>query len=318
MKKEQLSLDDISLEDERFRISYFFNPEKLVLSLEKVGLINPPLVTVRNNHYILVTGWKRILGCLKASFASIPVFIVEEKDELKTFLIAFYENMATREYDLLEKAEIVKRLKYFGEREEVIAKHYLPLLGIPRTLHHIDLFLTFSQFEKKLKEFIDEKNLSFASVEKLAEFSASERKLLLPLLQPLGQNKQKEILEDLREISIKNSIPAGKVLESEEIQEILKSESLSPLQRAEKIRQLLKRKRYPHLYSWKDAFDASLSKVQWPKEIAIRTSPFFEDEAISVNFDFKNEKEFKSLVKKLQEAATKKGFSRLFKPHSDE
>jgi len=318
VKREQWSLNDISLKDERFRISYFFSLERLVLSLKKVGLINPPLVTIRNNHPILVAGWKRVLACLRASITSIPVFVSEEKDELKTFLIAFYENMATREYDLLEKAEIVKKLKYFGEREEVIAKHYLPLLGIPRTLHHLDLFLTFSQFEKELKEFIHEKNLSFASLEKLAEFGASERKLLLPLLQPLGQNKQKEILEDLREISIKNSIPAGKFLESEEIQEILKSENFSPLQKAEKIRQLLKRKRHPHLHSWKDAFDASLRKVQWPKEIAVHPSPFFEDEAISVNFDFKSEKDFKTQLKRLQEAATKKEFSRLFKPHSDE
>ncbi len=318
MKKAKLSLDDISLKDERFRISYYFSLEKLVLSLRKVGLINPPMVTIRNNHPILVTGWKRVLACLKASFASIPVFVIEEEDELKTFLMAFYENLATRKYSLLEKAEVVKRLKYFGEREESIVKDYLPLLEIPPTPYHLDLFLTFSRFKKELKRFIYQKNLPFASLERLAEFNASERKLLLPLLQPLGQNKQKEILEDLREIAIKNDISAEKVLESDEIQEALKSENVSTLQKADKIRYLLKKKRYPHLHSWKNAFDASLSRVQWPEAIGIHHSPFFEDEDISVNFDFKNEEEFRDCLKKLQKVASKKELSRLFKPRSDE
>lgn len=318
MKKAKLSLDDISLRDERFRISYYFSLEKLVLSLKKVGLINPPMVTIRNNHPILVAGWKRVLACLKASFTTIPVFVIEEEDELKIFLMAFYENLATREYSLLEKAEVVKRLKYFGEREESIVKDYLPLLGIPPTPYHLDLFLTFSRFEKESKRFIYQKNLPFASLERLAEFNASERKLLLPVLQPLGQNKQKEILEDLREIAIKNDISAERVLESDKIQEALKSENLSSLQKADKIRYLLKKKRYPHLHSWKNAFDASLSRVQWPEGIGIHHSPFFEDEDMSVNFDFKNEEEFRDCLKKLQKVASKKELSRLFKPRSDE
>ena len=318
MKKEPLSLNDISLEDERFRISCFFSIEKLLLSLKKVGLINPPLVTIRNNHYILVTGWKRVLACLEASFSSIPVFVIEEDDDLKAFLIAFYENLATRRYSLLEKAEILKKLKIFGEKEDDIVKHYLPLLDIPQTLRHLDIFLAFSQFGPDLKKFIHERNIPYSSLERLAEFSASERKALFPILQPLSQNKQKEILEDFREIAIKGDIPAEKVLKAEEIQEVINSENLSPLQKADKIRILLKRKKYPHLHSWKDAFDTSLKKMKWPKEIAIHHSPFFEDEALSVNFHFKNEKEFRSHLKKIQEVASKIEFSRLFKLHSDE
>ncbi len=318
MRKNLLSLKDISLKDERFRISYFFSIEKLLLSLKKAGLISPPLVTVRNNHYILVTGWKRVLACLEASFSSIPVFVIEEDDDLKAFLIAFYENLATRRYSLLERAEILKKLKRFGEKEDDIVKHYLPLLEIPQTLHHLDVFLAFSQFEFDLKRFIHEKNIPYSSLEKLIEFNPSERKALIPILKPLSQNKQKDILEDLREIAIKEDIPAEKVFKAEEIQEVNNSESLSPLQKADNIRLLLKRRRYPYLHSWKDAFDSSLKNVHWPKEISIRHSPFFEDDNLSINFSFKNEKEFRRHLKRLQEVISKKEFSRLFKLHADE
>lgn len=318
MKSKYLNLNDIYLKDERFRISYLFSLEKLTLSLKKIGLINPPLVSFRNNHFILVSGWKRVLACIQVSLSSIPVFVVEEEDELKTFLMAFYENLATREFSLLEKAEILRKLKEFGESERNILEYYMPLLNIPKTLYHLDMFTTFSQFEQELKKVIHEKHIPFTSLEMLAEFNPSERGLLLPLLLPLGQNKQKEILEDLREISLKNDIPADKILKSEEILEVIDSERLSPLQKANKIRLILKKKRYPHFYSWKEAFDLSLKKVRWPKDIAINHSPFFEDENVAVQFRFKNQKEFRSHLLKLREVASKKEFSRLFKLFSDD
>jgi len=83
MKKENLSPDEIYLKDERFRISYYFSLQRLMDSLRKIGLINPPLVTVRSGRFILVTGWKRVLACLKLSFPSIPVRVSEEKDDLQ-------------------------------------------------------------------------------------------------------------------------------------------------------------------------------------------------------------------------------------------
>jgi len=105
MKKEQFALKKISLEDERFRTSYHFSLEKLKLSIKEIGLLHPPLVTRRDNRFILVSGWKRVLACHELSLSSIPVYVIEEKDELQTFLIAFYENLAAREFGLLEKAE---------------------------------------------------------------------------------------------------------------------------------------------------------------------------------------------------------------------
>lgn len=318
MKKKYLNLNDIYLKDERFRISYFFSIERLKLSLKKIGLINPPLVSLRNDHFILVSGWKRVLACSQISLSSFPVFVVDEGDDLKTFLIAFYENLATREFSLLEKAEILSKLKEFGEAERNILAYYTPLLNIPQTLYHLDMFMSFSQFEPELKRFIHEKQIRFASLEVLAGFNPSERKLLLPFLLPLGQNKQKEVLENLREISLRNDISIEKILNSEEILKVVESENLSPLQKANRIRLLLNRKRYPHLYSWKEAFDSSLKKVHWPKDIAINHSPFFEDEDVAIHFSFKNEIEFRNHLLKLQEVASKKEFSRLFKLPSDD
>ena len=313
MKKQKLYLEEIFLEDERFRISYYFSLEKMILSLKSVSLVNPPLVSFRDKHFILVSGWKRVLACLKLPLSSLPVFVIQEEDDLKTFLTAFYENLATREFSLLEKAEILSRLKKFDEDKKKIIRHFMPLLNIPSTLSHYESFLAFSQFEAEVKRIIYEKNMPFSSAKLLAGFAPQERRLLLPLLSPLGQNKVKEILEDLKEISKKNDIPAKKILSSKEIQDIMGSERLSLLQKADKIRLFLKRRRYPTLSSWKESFDSLLKKLQWPKNIMVKPSPFFEEENFSINFAFGNSEELKTNLLKLQKLASKEEFSKIFK-----
>jgi hypothetical protein len=98
-----------------------------------------------------------------------------------------------------------------------------------------------------------------------------------------------------------------------EARQILGSSKLSPQQKAEKIRLTLKRKRYPRLTSFENAFESARRRMRWPKEIAIQPSSYFEAEDISVSFRFKNKKEFRARLKKLQELAAGKEFGEFFK-----
>jgi ParB family chromosome partitioning protein len=318
MKREEIHIKNINLKDERFRISYFFSLKGLLLSLKEVGLINPPLVTSRNRQLILVSGWKRVLACLELSLTSIPVWVVRSDDDLQMFLLAFYENLASREYSLLEKAEILRRLKKLGEKEQKIIRHYFPLLNIPQTSYYLDLYLTISRFSKDVKSSIHQKNMSLASMEIFAEFNSRERKLLLPLLQPLGQNKQQELLEDLHEISLRDSVSAQEILISEGMSKILHSEKFSSLQKSDRIRHWLRRKRYPRLSSRRKAFKQALRKSGWPEDISIEPSPFFEEEALTVQFRFKDKEELRSLLVRLQQISSKKEFAEVFEELSDE
>jgi hypothetical protein len=95
MKLERIDINSIDFSDERFRISSFSSLESMVLSIEKIGLINPLLVALRDGGLILVSGWKRAISCQKLSLSPIPVFRIEENDDLSVFKIAFFENLAS-------------------------------------------------------------------------------------------------------------------------------------------------------------------------------------------------------------------------------
>lgn len=307
-----MPIKKIFLKDERFRISYYFSLHKLKLSLKSVGLMNPPLVTIRDGHIVLVSGWRRILACRELSFPSIPVYFVEDGDELQTFLIAFYENLSTREFSLLDKAEILTRLKRFGEDEETLISHYLPLLDIPSNVSHFEAYLAFAQFEPGVKKAIHEKNMNYTSVQLLTEYTPQERDVLLPIIMPLGQNKTKELLEDILEVSKRDSIPVREILSRKELADIWKSENLSLLQKADRTRVFLRRRRYPRLFSCKDSFDSLLREMKWPEEIMVEPCAFFEEEDLTVSFTFKDKEGFRNSVHKLNELLAKKEFSKLF------
>ena len=313
MNLRQISLDVIDLKDERFRFSYHFDLDRLLLSVKEIGLVNPPVIVNQESRFILVTGWKRLFTCLELSLTPLPVFILEQDDDFQAFLFSLYENLTHRDFDLLEKAEILRLLKGFIKDEKQLVKDYLPLLGIPATLPYLDLYVKISQLESRWKKVIYEKKMSLASVELLTEFDVLERELLLPLILPLSQNKQKQILNDLIQISRKEEISLKKILAAQKIQPVLQSERLTPLQKAEKIRILLRKERYPSLSAWKESFDASLKRACLSKEVTVESSSFFENGEFSVSFSLRDKEEFSKRLAKLEKLISDEALISLFK-----
>jgi len=99
--------------------------------------LSPPLVRRGEKRHVLVSGWKRVLACRALGLAAINALVTEEKNDLRLFLRAFYENLAAREISLIEKAEIGRKLLGFGVDRKTILRSYFPLLSLPATAEHL-------------------------------------------------------------------------------------------------------------------------------------------------------------------------------------
>ncbi len=144
--KLKLKLTEIDLRDRRFMISEHFSPERLVLSIKRIGLVERPVVTKRGRKWVLVTGWKRILACRQLGLSFIPVAVLDEPDDCRAFLFSVYENLGVREFSYLEKAEILARLDAFGMTKAEMASKILPLLHIPPTESHLECLMAVARF----------------------------------------------------------------------------------------------------------------------------------------------------------------------------
>jgi hypothetical protein len=318
MKLLDIPLDDIDLQDERFRFSYHYDLEKLLASIKKIGLVCPPVVVKREGSlYVLVSGWKRISACIELSLKHIPVYLLDEQDDCRAFLLSLYENWAIRNFNILEKAEIVCRLNGFIGDEKKIVKEFFPLLDIPANLSYLDIFLKMARLDPDWKKIIFKKNIPISCIPFLTEFTPEDREQLLPLILPLNVNKLKHLCEDLYELSKKTGDSPKTLLTSSEMLSVAQSNNLSSLQKAERIRSLVRAKRYPNLSSWKGAFDRSLKKARLSKDVAFDSASFFEDGEFSVIFTLFDKEAFRNRVSKLQELGADEELFSLFKRLTD-
>jgi len=267
---------------------------------------------------IPVTGWKRILACKQLFLSPIPVFVSRETDDLKSFKLALFENLTTRGFNLIERAEIVSRLKKFGEAEERIIQGYLPLFGIPPIVDYYDLYIKISRMSQKEKRTACEKDMALSVIEHLIQFSPKERKLLFPVIVFLSQNKQKELLELTREISLKEEKPVQEIFNSSEIKNVLLSGNLAPIQKADRIRLGLKEKRFPLLSAQERSFKSAKRKLGWPKDINLSPTPYYEDNEAHIKFSFTGKKDYLKKLSNLRRMAENDEFAALLKTISDE
>ncbi len=313
MKVKDIHLKEIDLDDERFRTSYFFNLERLADSIKKFGLFSPVRVRPGKKGWVVVAGWKRVLASLDLGMNSIPAVEAGPAGDLDCFLGALEENLATREVGLLEKAMALRRLEEFGLKRERLIREFLPRLGLPSTGAHFDLFINLAHAEDKLKEFVAKKNPPPGIIESLLWLKPAERILILPILYPLGQNKQKELLEDLLAVSLRDGKPVQEVMRELMEKEIAAEKSLSGLQKAELVRTKLRQKRYPHFFQAKKDFTEARKSLPLSAAIVIQPDAFFEEPGLTVSFRCQTTEEFKRYLAELQRLADHQALAVLFR-----
>ena len=318
MKLLDVSINDINLKDERFRFSYHFDLAKLIFSIKKIGLIYPPVFVERGESaYVLVSGWKRVYACLDLSLTHIPAYLLDEQDDYRAFLICLYENWSFRNFNILEKAEILHKLNGFIGDEKKIVKQFFSFLDIPANLSYFDNYLKIALLDPAWKKIIYEKKLPLASANLLTEFSPEDKEALFPFILPMNVNKLKQFCEDLYDLSKKTGDSPKAILSAQEILSVTQSENLSSLQKAERVRSLVRAKRYPSLSSWEKSFGTSLKKANLSKEVAFDSASFFEDGEFSVILSLKDKQTFRKRLSKLQDLLSDEDLFSLFKGFPD-
>lgn len=313
MRFEEVALRAIDLRDERFRTSRESSLERLVWSIKNAGLVNPPVVARRGSRYVLVTGWKRVQACRALGIRRVSVLVTEETDELRLLLMALSENLATRDLTLAEKAIYLKKLSQGGMPQKTLVREYLPRLGLPATVVSLHLWISLAEAGRTVLDFVSEKAPSPAAVKALLRFAPADRRRILPLLRPLGQNKQKQLLEDLWDIGRRDELPVERLFRRAEPRRILRSTRLSSLQRAERIREWLRKTRYPSLIAREESLLSTLHRLQWPRSISLQPSPSFEDDSVTISFRAGSREEFRTALDRLEDLARRKELEGLFR-----
>lgn len=315
---DRIPLDQISFEDETYRISEELFSEKLQASLLEVGQINPViLIGQQESRMTIVAGFRR-LWALRRIGREDALACVEAADRcepLDAFRLGLWDNLAHRQLSPLEVARALHVLKVTcGLSSDVLTDKYLPALGLAPNRKVLQIYLRLNTLQPGLRRLINESRLTLHSAERLALAGPELQDKIAVVLSRvrLSASLQRQVLDLVDEHArMRNTNPA-EVLDDPEIAALLDDGGLSTFQRGERLHDLLFRRSHLRLSAARARFEAEKKKLGLPANIRISTDPYFEYPGIRVEFDASSPEGFGETIEALRRASRAPELGELF------
>lgn len=316
----QVDIKKINTEPGPFSMSFEFDLADLLNSIEKVGILNPPLVVRGEGKTIeIVTGFRRIhalkkLGCDSA--ACIDLSNTGYSD-LELLLLNLHENLTIREFNDVEKSMVLVRLMRYLPRDE-IEKIYTKTLKINRP-EDLDLLVRVDKFDPAVKKSIADKKISLSVAGILSNRDSNTRILLGSLLTYLNLsiNYQVQLIDYLIDISHKKQTSISDLLNSNEIKAVLEDENINIPQKAKSFMDTLRNMRYPVISRAEKDFRATIAKIPLPKGVRIKHPPFFEAPGFTAEISFQDGTDLRSKTRLIAEQREIENIKVPWKKHNE-
>jgi hypothetical protein len=243
------------------------------------------------------------------------VFEEKETDEFRLFSLCLHENLTTRGFNAVEKAIAVDKLiGRFQIDPPVVIKNFLPTLALEPNEKILNTYLSLARLEDDMKQYVLREEVSRSNIRRLSALNSDDRRAFLSLASPLklGENRLREILTFLEEISRRNRWRARDIVERPDIQAILSQEELTPSQKTDRIKKVLMNLRYPKMYRLEEEFEKKRRDLNLPSKVLLHHHPFFEGKGLRFEFQFETMEEYRSLLDSLLNLADKKEFAEMF------
>jgi hypothetical protein len=283
-----------------YTMSFGHDPGPMIESIQKVGLINPPLVdTDEEGRVRIVAGYRRILA-LK-SLGEKQVRCTDLSGEglaaSEKLLVAFYDNLATRRFNGMEKAMILQRLTNHFREEEVVSR-YMPLLGLPSHRPTLHIYTRLNGLESELQAAFAKDGISPKTVRALLGMDSPSRSVCFKWLSNLNFNfnQQSQFIEFAIDLSLIYKKSISNLFAGEPFVSIISDEEMNTPQKAKAALNYLRSLRMPQLSRAERVFREMTRDLDLPKDVRLHHTPFFEGPDYRLELHFRNGEKLRELV----------------------
>jgi ParB family chromosome partitioning protein len=312
---ETVDIGDIDFEDESFLISFPVQSESLVSSIKECGLINPPLLRKKGGCFQIVCGFRRLSACRELKAEKIPALVCDPEilTDKEAFCVNFFKNASGRAFNMIEKGVILKKLvQEFRVDEKEYRQKFLPVLGLSLAESERVLFFRLLDCHESIKRYVVEQDVSLKNILLWMSLSGREETIFSFFKElNLSSNKMREALLFLQEISRRDKVTIEDILKEPALKSVLHDERMSVPEKTSRIRELLKKKRFPCLGSMEESFLRRVKELKLPKGVSLRHPEFFEEQGIVIEARIRSREELGKLGRKLSEISEKNELSDL-------
>ncbi len=305
----KIRIDAIDTRDHFFSMTFHPNLDHLTRSIGHVGVLQPITVRekTRGSSYQVISGFKRLTVCEQLGQKEIDAFSYRKSElgNLEGFQMTLHENLAIRRLNLIEKSMVVEKLiRRFGLSKESVTRDYMSMLGLQPSLRILGAVSQLVRLRPEIKRYIVEEGVSLENAVRLLEFSPEDQAEIARVVSKLklGENKLKEVLTFLREISLRDGLAVREMVR-EEIGKLASDMALSKVQKTHRVRRRLREMRYPQLTQLEEDFRGKLKGLGLSPGISLQPPPYFEGDTFRLEFGFRNVGEFKTILSNLMKAS---------------
>ncbi|MEO0250457.1 MAG: ParB N-terminal domain-containing protein [candidate division WOR-3 bacterium] len=299
---QAIALDAIREEPGPYCMSFGFDLGSLIHSIERVGLIHPPLLRAEQGKMEIVTGYRRLMAVKAMNRTTVICRIVTNDviSAIDCLLLNLYDNLATRRLNDVEKGMVLSRLSVWLPEDAIIAQ-YLPLLGLrpdPRTLRF--LLEIDREAGEEVKRFVAEEGVAWRVLKTLSELETPSRVSLLEAISKLrfNINQQLQFIDYIIDISRIENIPIPSVLSQIGLGSALSDKANRP-QLAKAVLSRLRGRRYPTIVDAEKRFQGAITELNLPEGVRILPPPYFEGEHYRLEVFFREGKDLTSMLQQL-------------------
>lgn len=311
-------LSQIRDSDITYKISIGESDEQLVRSIETIGLMAPPVLQPFANSYIVISGFKRIAACRTLGWQTMTAACLPDSASLMDCaLVAIADAAAHRDLNTVELARAYHLLTTAqGENGsgEIVAQ--FERIGISINEEMVAKLAKILRMTPLLQQGLIDETIALPIALRIGEMpEASLIDNLTGLLHDLNLslNRQRELLDWLEAIAIRENIPMGDLLKGKTLMQMREDPALDPGHKSNLIRQYFKKRRYPNITAFEQNYEQARKALKLPKGVQLSPPPHFEGQHFSIKVNFRSQDELRQLNHEIELLSQSDALSALLK-----
>lgn len=303
LKAKRTPLSTIDLEDRTFSLDpcdQIHVPEQLITSIERVGIMHPPIIREKKPHsFQIVTGKKRLLIAREKLRLTVCECLLcgPETSQADAFCLALEDILLARPLNPVERAIFFKKVLYYTTPEEASRK-FLPQLGYSAHPYHIQRLLSLLALEEPILLSLHLGELHESTAYELLDLPFAERLALYDIIKTLalGFGKQRQLIEACKDLATRNSTSIHGLLSDPKVLEIINHPEANVPQKATNLLGLLELLRHPRYGAARETFKKIEGGLGLPKGVTLSHPLSFEDDSLTLSISFRNRGELSSTL----------------------
>lgn len=309
-----IQLEEVDWNDTSCLITYGPLPDKLILSIQTVGLIQKPLLQRKSDGlFRIICGSRRLAVCQQLGLDPLSCEVLSISTSPVTSLrMAIYDNIAQRGLNPVEKSLVLTKMAQHVDQPQLV-EEFMPLLDLEPSDTLCGRYLQLPPLEEPILDAIARGTLHERIGFILSPLGREDRLAFFDFFQelPFSVSVQEELVETVVEIGQRDNFTPRQVLDSAEVNSLRRVHRRPARQRAQQIRKQLRARRAPRLTARKERFAREARDLGLPSGVRLIPPPYFEGPKWSVEFTFAGAEELAVRLRSVARLVEQTRFQRI-------